>query len=440
MDSIGPSGGIIIFFALVLLDFIFYGFSAALQHINMKEVEERLEMNKDKKSIRVHRLCEDPAKYIDTLQVVTTFIALFFGVFYIGMINNLLNISVKPLALVASFLIMMYIQLVFGVLIPKILGRRYPVKWAYGMVNLAHYIIVLLTPVTWIVSVSAKFILMIFGIRPNQNLNDVTEEEIISMVNEGQEQGVLQESEAKMIHNIFEYCDKEAMDIMTNRQNIIALSAGITLQDAIHFMLDENNSRYPVYQENIDHIIGIIHLKDAVRKSKIAGNDDKLIEDVDGLIRKVDFVPETKNVDDLFREMQQNKSQMVIVVDEYGQTSGLIALEDILEEIVGNIQDEYDEEEEYIEETGLDEYILDGMTPLDELEEKLDIDFKEEEFETLNGYLISKMDKIPDDDENFDIDVDCYNFKIIKVENHMIREVLVTKKQVVTDDMNEINN
>ena len=147
------------------------------------------------------------------------------------------------------------------------------------------------------------------------------------------------------------------------------------------------------------------------------------------MIRDTMFIPETKNIDDLFKDMQQTKTQMVIIVDEYGQTSGLLAMEDILEEIVGNIMDEYDEDEEYIEETeNADEYIIEGITPLEELEERLGIIFDEEEFETLNGFLISKLDKIPgEEDENFAVMVGEYEFKVLAVENRMIKSVLVTK-------------
>lgn len=254
-----------------------------------------------------------------------------------------------------------------------------------------------------------------------------TEEEIISMVHEGHEQGVIQASEAKMITNIFEFADKQARDIMTNRSNIVSIEGGITLNDAIGFMLEGRHSRYPVYEENIDHIIGVLHLKDALRLQHKGANSREAIRQIPGLLREAKFIPETRNIDVLFRTMQSTKLQMVIVLDEYGQTSGLIAMEDILEEIVGNILDEYDEEEEYIEETSKDEYVIEGLTPLKELEERFRISFREEEFETLNGFLISRMEKIPDAQEEFSTDVDGYNFRVLSVENKRIQSVLVTR-------------
>ncbi len=264
-----------------------------------------------------------------------------------------------------------------------------------------------------------------FGVQTD---GDVTEKEIISMVNEGHEQGVLQASEAEMITNIFEFGDKEAHDIMTHRKNMIAIDGNMTLQEALTFIIGENKSRYPVYDGDIDHIIGILHFKDAVRARETGKGaaSEKKIKNIKGLVREARFIPETRNIDALFHNMRAMKIQMVIVIDEYGQTAGLVAMEDILEEIVGNILDEYDEEEAYIKEKGENEYIIEGLTPLEELEERLHISFGEQEFETLNGFLISKMDKIPDDEEQFETDVDGYHFKVISVKNKMIENVLVT--------------
>ena len=185
-------------------------------------------------------------------------------------------------------------------------------------------------------------------LNPSSHEDDVTEEEIISMVNEGHEQGVLRASEAEMIHNIFEFGDKEAKDIMTHRKNLIAIDGELSYNDAVPFIIENNKSRYPVYLEDIDNIIGVLHIKDAfafAQKNEVFRTS---IKDIKGLIREVDFVPETLNIHTLFQKMQAKKSHLVIVVDEYGQTSGAVAMEDILEEIVGNIEDEHDEEEELI--------------------------------------------------------------------------------------------
>ena len=254
------------------------------------------------------------------------------------------------------------------------------------------------------------------------------QEEIMSMIQEGHEQGLIQASEAKMITNIFEFDDKQAQDIMTHRSNIVAIDGKVTLDQAIGFMLEQRNSRYPVYEENIDHILGILHLKDALRMQYKNQNRNEPVGSIPGLLREAKFIPETRKVDALFATMQATKLQMVIVVDEYGQTSGLVALEDILEEIVGSILDEYDEEEEHIAQTSKDQYIIEGLTPLKELEERFGISFEEEEFETLNGFLIAKMDRIPEEKDEFSIDVGDYNFKVASIEHKRIRSVLVTKR------------
>ncbi|MEY8522618.1 HlyC/CorC family transporter [bacterium 1XD8-76] len=258
--------------------------------------------------------------------------------------------------------------------------------------------------------------------------SEEVEEDILTMVSEGQEKGTIEDDEAEMISNIFALNDKEAGDIMTHRSQIAGIEAEMTLKEALDYMLDGSNSRFPVYEENIDHITGILFLKDAFRMNRIAANRKMAIKDIPDLLRKAVFVTEKKKIDILFREMQQKKVQMSIVIDEYGQTAGLVTMEDILEEIVGNILDEYDEEESHIQKKGQDEYVIDGMSELKELEERFGIDFEEDEFDTLNGFLISKMDRIPEENEEFSIMVGDYRFQILKVENRRIEKVLVVKE------------
>lgn len=255
------------------------------------------------------------------------------------------------------------------------------------------------------------------------------EEDILTMVSEGQEKGTIEADEAEMISNIFALNDKEAGDIMAHRSQIAAIEADMTLQQALDYMLDSTNSRFPVYEENIDHIIGILFLKDAFRMNRIAANRKMALKDIPDLLRKALFVTETKKIDTLFREMQQKKVQIAIIIDEYGQTAGLVTMEDILEEIVGNILDEYDEEESHIRKMGPDEYVIDGMSELKELEERFEIDFEEDEFDTLNGFLVSKMDRIPEENEDFSVMVGDYCFRILKVKNRRIEKVLVKKEK-----------
>ncbi len=437
MEDSGPTASIMLFIVLVLFDILFYGFGAAIQFINRSEVEKRAAEESDKKSERLCKIMDNPARFVNTVQLVVTVIHIAMGGFFLDiwvihiqhfMVFSFLNAgTIRILSLLVSSAALIYILLTFAVLIPKKVASKYPEQWAYLFINPVFYITKFLLPLTGFVTITSNALLKLFGIWTEADTTDVTEEEIISMVNEGHEQGVLLASEAEMIANIFEFGDKEARDIMTHRINIEAIDSSMSFKEAIHFMLQERSSRYPVFEENIDHIIGIINLKDALR---IHASDETLncpVKDVEGLIREAQFIPETRNIDALFKSMQSMKIQMVIVVDEYGQTAGLVAMEDILEEIVGNIMDEYDEDQAYIEDKGNDEYIIEGMTPLEDLEERFAISFEEEEFDTLNGFLISKMDKIPDEDEKFDINVGGYNFKVLSVENKMIHTVLVTK-------------
>lgn len=258
------------------------------------------------------------------------------------------------------------------------------------------------------------------------------EEEIISMVNEGHEQGVLLASEAEMIHNIFEFGDKEAKDIMTHRKNLIAIDGNLSYNDAVSFIIENSKSRYPVYLDDIDNIIGVLHIKDAfafAQKNEVFRTS---IKDIPNLIREVDFVPETLNIHTLFKMMQAKKSHMVIVVDEYGQTSGAVAMEDILEEIVGNIEDEHDEEESLIRMNPDGSYLMNGLASMPEVIELLKLPVEEDAFETLNGFLVSLLEKIPNDGETAKISMYGYDFNILKVEDKMIREVLVRKAQNVS--------
>lgn len=270
----------------------------------------------------------------------------------------------------------------------------------------------------------------------NLSSTDVTEEEIISMVNEGHEQGVLLESEAEMIHNIFEFGDKEAKDIMTHRKSIEALDGNKSYYDTVAYIVETGRSRFPVYLDDIDNIIGVLHIKDALffaQKNEVFRTP---IKDIPSLIRDVDFITETININVLFKKMQMDKNHMCIVVDEYGQTSGIVAMEDILEEIVGNIEDEHDEEEQTFSVESDGSYTFDGLTELREVLEVLDLPVEEDAFETLNGLLISILDKIPSDDLHETVTKYGYNFEILHVEDRIVREVRITKceNQNILDD------
>ena len=343
-------------------------------------------------------------------------------------------------AAAAAVCILMAVTYMMAFSLPALFGRRFEKQLSKYFETPASLLSMAGFPFTWVLTMCTFGIGRLFGIREKDLADEVTEDEIISMVNEGHEQGVLDEHEAEMIQNIFQLDDKEARNIMTHRKNILAVSSEMTLTEAISFMVNAPNSRFPVYEDNIDNIIGALHFKDAVIFHDRGGYDDRCIAGIEQLIRPISFIPETRGIDTLFRSMQAQKMHMVIVVDEYGETAGLVTMEDILEEIVGNILDEYDEDEHNIIPQEDGSFLMAGMTPLDEVEETLRISFEEQDYDTLNGYLVYRLDRIPNDDERSAITYEDWTFTITQVESKTIRWVHVQKTGGGEDGENNENN
>lgn len=275
---------------------------------------------------------------------------------------------------------------------------------------------------------------LLYGMKKNKKSlddflgnDDVTEEEIISMVKEGHEQGTILASEAEMIHNVFEFDDKEVKDIMTHRKNIVSLDGNMSFIDAVDFIVDTGKSRFPVYENDVDSIIGVLHIKDAFtffEKNEVYRTS---IKDIEGLIRPVDFIPETVNINDLFKTMQSKKNHLAMVVDEYGQISGLVAMEDILEELVGNIEDEHDEEETLIQKNDDETFLMDGMTEFSDVREALGLPLEDDAYETLNGFIVSLSDKIPEEGDKTVINAYGYEFSVMSVKDKVIQQVMIRK-------------
>lgn len=442
MDGSGsPWLGFIVFLAFVIVDAILYGFGAAIQSIGDSEIEKKKKEGEVRKASWVEGYKNAPEHLINTIQVAATLLCMLTGsvavqmVFVrwhsffetLGMSIHLRGTLLHILTAVLVLFLFLFFMYTFGIHLPKILGSYHADSWAFSLAGPVRFLERVFSPLTWLLVALVHGISRICGVDPDHLNDDVTEEEIISMVNEGHEQGVLEENEAEMINNIFELGDKEAQDIMTHRKNIVAVDGKMSLRQALEFMLDGKNSRFPVYEENIDNIIGILHLKDAMKYHTKGKYDSWLVKDIPNLIRPAVFIPETRNISQLFTSMQTKKLQMVMVADEYGQTAGLVALEDILEEIVGNIQDEYDVEEDLIRPSEDGGFIMDGMAPLEDVEESLGIELEEEDFETLNGFLIAKLDRIPSENEHSVIEAGGYAFRILSVAHRMIQKVRVTK-------------
>lgn len=453
MDDGYSPVSILILIGFILLEGAFYGFGSAIQNVNEGKLEDEAKEG-NKKAARLLEFVNRPGRFIHTIQITTHLIGMITGAVILPVqVRQFLKAVLKPgeesigkasgngfltgpwwgQTLGAVFVTLMLLLLIisFGIVIPKRLAKKNPEKWGYHVLPAVLLVTGVFLPLTKVITLISGLILKAFGTELSDEDDNVTEEDIMSMVNEGHEQGVLEADETEMITNIFELGDKDASDIMTHRTNITALDGSMPLKEAVDFILNEGvNTRYPVYGEDIDDIIGILHLRDAISCASKEDKEDWLIKDIPGLLREANFIPETRNIDTLFKEMQSKKIHMEIVVDEYGQTAGLLTMEDILEEIVGNIMDEYDEEEEFITPGPDGSYVMSGLTPLDDVMDTLEMEFDQEDldaYDTLNGYLVSRLDRIPQEDEQPEVDFGGYRFKVMKAGNKMIESVLVQK-------------
>lgn len=257
------------------------------------------------------------------------------------------------------------------------------------------------------------------------NKKDVGGEEVLEVFDELKNQGVLEEEEAEMLSNVMEFSDTSVSDIMTHRTKIAAISAEENVESALRFMLEENFSRYPLYEESIDNIIGILYLKD-VMIEYINGEKEKNVSEV---AREALYVPESMPLDTLFEELRNKRTHLAVVIDEYGQTAGIVSLEDIIEEIMGEILDEYDEEEEAVSENE-GKFSISPDTKLEEVAELLDISMKEEDlenFETLNGLMISLLGHIPEKQETAKIDYCGFLFEVSSKEGRVIDDIIAER-------------
>ena len=434
-DGASPGTGLLVFAGLIILDFIVFGFSAAMQHLNEASVEKLAkEENRQAKLLTVYM--DKTERYMHVCQLLVLTAHMLLGFVQIPLWKHFLlpaadSALISFLSYLAVFVVLILLVLSLGIYTPQKVASRCPYVWAMRLVRPLHAVELVFFPLIFLTDGLSNLLARVFGVDPLSDTGDVTEEEIISMVREGHEQGVLLASEAEMIHNIFEFGDKAAKDIMTHRKHIIALDGTMTVRQMLEFIRENNSySRFPVYLEDIDNITGILHIKEALELSLDPSVWDREIRELDGIIRDVAFIPETRNINTLFAAMQAKKNHLVIVVDEYGQTAGLVAMEDILEEIVGNIEDEHDDEEaQTIERLADGSYRMSGMAPFLDVARELAIEEDEDadEFETLNGFLISLFGKIPGDGEMFTVTAYGYEFEICAVQNKSIQTVRVRR-------------
>lgn len=441
-DGYSPMS-LLLLIGFILLEACLYGFGAAIQNVNTVKLEQEMEAG-NKKAARLLRVVNRPTRFVNAIQIITHLVGMITGAYIISafrfsleriLAGNALWMQSQEqirqvVLLVAIALVLLVLLISFGVIIPKRCAARAPESWGYRLLPVIGLITRIFLPLIVLINGVCRVVLALVRIDMNSSGDNVTEEDIMSMVNEGHEQGVVEADEAEMITNIFQLNDKEARDIMTHRKNIAAMDSHMLLGDAVEYILKEGiNSRYPVYEEEMDDIIGLLHMKDALLFAENEENRAREIGEIPGLLRDAHFIPETRNLDTLFKEMQAEKIHMEIVVDEYGQTVGIVTMEDILEEIVGNIMDEYDEEEEFIVKNPDGSFVFEGLTPLKEVAAALEITFAEEDldmYDTLNGFLVSRLNRIPKEGESLQVEFEGYEFRILKVKNKIIHSVRVS--------------
>ena len=424
-----PVLGIIILFLLLWLNGILYGFSAAIRNLSENEtVKQALDGNK--KAVLLKKMMDYPARYVNAIPLVVTASGISIGAFLVPWFIRVSRHYIKHLpAVIIILFLCIFLLASFGILTFRRIGTYQPEKFAFRYVKTVYAIVSFLYPLTFLSTWAAKITALPFGVELNQKEDAVTEESIISIVDEAHEQGVIEGSEAEMIQNIISFNETDAHEIMTHRKNVVAFNEDVLLKEMVEEMLEEGKSRYPVYRDDLNDIVGIIHYKDATKFMTVnPWAKFKPLKEIPGLIRTASFIPETRGIGDLFRFMQSKKLHMAIVVDEYGQTAGIVSMEDILEEIVGDIMDEYDDEEVSIRTQVDNSVIIDGLAYLEDVEEKLDTSFGETEFETLNGFLTSILGHIPTEaDLDKEIVANGYRFKILSLGNKTLGKVRAEK-------------
>jgi len=426
---------LLVLLILILLNAFFAATEIAFISLNDAKIEiEAKDGNKKAKTIQ--KMLKKPSEFLATIQIGITLAGFLSSAFasesfaddLAPVLNNLIPaLSVETwntISIVLITIILSYFTLVFGELVPKRLGMKNAEKMAFAAVGVIKGISIVTKPFVKFLTASTNIISKIFGVDETDE-ETVTEEEIRMMVDVGQEKGAIAEEEKEMINNVFELNDRAVSEIMIHRTDIYALEMNMTIAEAIEELTeDDRYSRIPIYDETIDEIKGIVHIKDLLLTTKNKNSKLKSIA------KEAYFVSETKMIDELFNELRKNKKQIAIIIDEYGGTAGLVTMEDILEEIVGDIYDEYDDEEEWVKKLDENTYLLDGNVSIHDLEKILEIDIPEGDYDTLSGYLIEELGRIPKEKERPLIETEKVTYKIEKYKDKRILKVKVCKNNV----------
>jgi magnesium and cobalt exporter, CNNM family len=381
----------------------------------------------DKKAIEIERLLAQPNTFLSTILVVNSVAVIVAS----SMATVLaLRISATFGELISSIVISLVV-LIFCEITPKTAALQNPMRVARAMVKPVRGTAWLLRPVVGALGAITTSLVRMLGGQVRHRGPFVTEEELRLLVTVGEEEGVLEEEETEMIHSIFEFADTTVREVMIPRIDMVTLESDATVDEAVDLALQGGFSRIPVYEENIDNIIGVLYTKDMLKQLR-EGHNSLPIRD---LVRPAYFVPETKKLDDLLREIRQKRVHMVIVVDEYGSVAGLVTIEDLVEEIVGDIQDEYDREEKLYERISEDEYIFDAKISTDEFNDVMGTELDDEDYETLGGLMYALLDKIPS--VNDTITFEGLTFTVLSTRGRRITKVRVERKPVHHDKPGE---
>ncbi len=426
----------ILLFVLILINAFFAMSEIAIITLNDLKLQKMAE-DGDKKAQRILKLTKNPSSFLSSIQIGITLAGFLtsataaehFSGPLANAMANLFNLAYNPvwlntLSLFLVTIIISFFSLVLGELVPKRIAMQKYEQISFKISGVLAFIMAIFKPFIKILSVTTNIIVRMLGFDPNASEENVTEEEILMLVDAGEEKGVIEESQKEMINNIFEFDDILASDVMTHRTDIEAVEINDDFAELISKSITEGYSRIPVYEEELDNIKGIIYIKDLLR---YVGKTIPKSLKISNVMRTAHFFPETKRCGDLFNEMTEKHLQMVFVCDEYGGISGIVTMEDLLEAIVGNMQDEYDNEEEEIEQINDTTYHLDGTSDIEEVEEILGIKFPEGDYDTVGGFIMSQLGRIPSEDENPIVEYEGYTFKVDEVDERRIEQITAEK-------------
>jgi len=408
---------LLILFILILLNAYFAATEIAFISLNDAKIERQAKEG-NKKAKQIEKMLKNPSKFLATIQIGITFAGFLSSAFASETFADMLapalnsifpNVSIevfKGISIVIITIILSFFTLVFGELVPKRIGMKYYEKIAYATIGIIRVISVITAPFVKTLTFSTNVVSKLFEIKENEE-EIVTEEEIKMMIDEGEEKGTIELEEKEMINNIFLFNDITASEVMTHRTDIYAIEISSNIEDIVKELDEYKYSRIPVYEDTIDNIKGILFVKDLLKYYI----NKKQIK-IKSMLREAYFTSENKQINELFKELQNNKMQMAIVIDEYGGTAGLLTMEDLLEEIVGNIFDEYDEIEDEYKKIDENTFLISGSTSIYDLRKILGIEIPEGDYETLSGYLLELLGRVPEDNEKPIIETEKVVYKI----------------------------